>query len=56
MANPKPRAVQLARLDHLVLTVRDVEATGVFYARVLGMPSVDFRDLDDTLTEVSTHL
>ncbi len=27
----------IERLDHLVLTVADVEATAAFYARVLGM-------------------
>lgn len=30
------------RLDHLVLTVRDVEATCRFYERVLGMERVTF--------------
>ena len=30
------------RLDHLVLTVRDVEATCAFYARALGMRVVSF--------------
>lgn len=30
-------AIVLDRLDHLVLTVRDVEATLSFYERVLGM-------------------
>ncbi|MFC5570713.1 VOC family protein [Lysobacter yangpyeongensis] len=30
------------RLDHLVLTVRDIEATCAFYARVLGMQVVTF--------------
>jgi len=29
-------------LDHLVLTVRDVDTTCAFYARVLGMKSVEF--------------
>lgn len=29
-------------LDHLVLTVRDIEATTSFYARVLGMRIVTF--------------
>jgi len=29
-------------LDHIVLTVRDVEATLAFYARVLGMQEVTF--------------
>lgn len=30
------------RLDHLVLTVRDLEATCQFYERVLGMQVVTF--------------
>jgi catechol 2,3-dioxygenase-like lactoylglutathione lyase family enzyme len=34
--------MQLERLDHLVLTVRDVAATCAFYARVLGMREVTF--------------
>jgi len=35
-------AFGIARLDHLVLTVADVEATCEFYARVLGMRPVSF--------------
>lgn len=34
--------MQLERLDHLVLTVRDVAATCSFYVRVLGMREVTF--------------
>ncbi len=34
--------MKIDRLDHLVLTVRDVEATCAFYARVLGMEVVTF--------------
>ena len=34
--------MRIDRLDHLVLTVRDVEATCSFYARVLGMQIVTF--------------
>lgn len=34
--------MQIDRLDHLVLTVRDIDATCDFYARVLGMESVTF--------------
>ena len=30
-------------LDHLVLTVKDVEATSAFYAAVLGMEPIVFR-------------
>ncbi len=29
--------ITIDRLDHLVLTVRDIEATCAFYAKVLGM-------------------
>ena len=32
----------LDRLDHLVLTVRDIEATCAFYRRALGMEVVTF--------------
>ncbi|HEV8674474.1 MAG TPA: VOC family protein [Methylomirabilota bacterium] len=32
----------LDRLDHVVLTVRDIEATCAFYARVLGMAPIVF--------------
>ena len=31
-------------IDHVVLTVRDIEATCAFYARVLGMEVVTFDD------------
>jgi len=34
--------VNLAGLDHLVLTVRDTDATCAFYADVLGMEAVEF--------------
>ena len=34
--------VDIDRIDHVVLTVRDVEATCAFYARVLGMRVVTF--------------
>jgi catechol 2,3-dioxygenase-like lactoylglutathione lyase family enzyme len=36
--------VQIARLDHLVLTVADIDATCDFYTRVLGMALVTFGD------------
>ncbi len=36
--------MKIERLDHLVLTVRDVEATCAFYTRVLGMESVTFSE------------
>ena len=32
----------IERLDHLVLTVRDVEATCAFYSEVLGMEVITF--------------
>lgn len=34
--------MQIDRLDHLVLTVRDIEVTCDFYMRVLGMQVVTF--------------
>jgi catechol 2,3-dioxygenase-like lactoylglutathione lyase family enzyme len=34
--------MRIARLDHLVLTVRDITATCDFYERVLGMTVVTF--------------
>jgi catechol 2,3-dioxygenase-like lactoylglutathione lyase family enzyme len=34
--------MHLAGIDHLVLTVRDVDATSAWYARVLGMEPVTF--------------
>jgi catechol 2,3-dioxygenase-like lactoylglutathione lyase family enzyme len=35
-------AIRIARLDHFVLTVRDVDATCDFYTRVLGMQVMKF--------------
>ena len=34
--------MEIDRLDHLVLTVRDIAATCRFYERVLGMRSAEF--------------
>jgi len=34
--------MQIDRLDHLVLTVRDIEATCAFYSRVMQMQVVTF--------------
>jgi catechol 2,3-dioxygenase-like lactoylglutathione lyase family enzyme len=36
------RAMRVVSLDHLVLTVRNIEATCAFYAGVLGMEVVTF--------------
>jgi len=36
--------MQIEKLDHLVLTVRDIEATCAFYAKVFGMQIVTFAD------------
>jgi catechol 2,3-dioxygenase-like lactoylglutathione lyase family enzyme len=36
--------MQIDRIDHLVLTVRDIEVTCEFYSRVLGMGVVTFAD------------
>lgn len=34
------------RLDHLVLTVRDIAVTRAFYAEVLGMSQIEFQAAD----------
>jgi catechol 2,3-dioxygenase-like lactoylglutathione lyase family enzyme len=34
--------MRIGRIDHFVLTVRDIEATCAFYSRVLGMEVVSF--------------
>lgn len=36
--------MEIDHLDHLVLTVRDVEATCVFYERVMDMQPITFAD------------
>jgi catechol 2,3-dioxygenase-like lactoylglutathione lyase family enzyme len=36
--------MRVDRLDHIVLTVRDLDVTTDFYTRVLGMESVTFGD------------
>jgi catechol 2,3-dioxygenase-like lactoylglutathione lyase family enzyme len=36
--------MEIKRIDHLVLTVRDIPATCDFYSRVLGMQVVTFGD------------
>lgn len=43
-------AVQIDRLDHLVLTVANVDATCAFYERVLGMTSVTYAGCRRALT------
>lgn len=35
--------MRIERLDHLVLTAKDLQATIHFYARVLGMETVEFQ-------------
>ena len=36
--------MKIARIDHLVLTVRDIDAACAFYTRVLGMTEITFDD------------
>lgn len=38
------QSMQIDRLDHLVLTVRDIPTTCKFYERVLGMEVITFGD------------
>ena len=38
-----PLPIELDRLDHLVLTVADIDVTARFYGRVLGMKKVTFK-------------
>ena len=40
--------MRVRALDHLVLTVADVEASAAWYARVLGMEAVRFAAADGT--------
>ena len=42
--------MEIIQLDHLVLTVHDIEATTLFYRRVLGMAAVSFGDGRRALT------
>ena len=42
--------MHIARLDHLVLTVADIDATCDFYTRVLGMTLVTFGENRRALT------
>ena len=52
--------VRIVGLDHLVLTVRDLEATCAFYERVLGMRPVMFgegrRALEFGRQKINLHL
>lgn len=43
------------RVDHLVLTVADIEAATQFYERVLGFEREFFRDPDGNLVEVAEY-
>jgi catechol 2,3-dioxygenase-like lactoylglutathione lyase family enzyme len=40
----KEQTMQIQRLDHFVLTVRDIGATCDFYQRVLGFEMISFGD------------
>ena len=42
--------MRIDRLDHIVLTVKDIEATCAFYAKVLGTKVVTFADNRTALT------
>lgn len=43
--SPAARAtLKISRLDHLVLTVADIEASIAFYETILGMTAVSFAD------------
>jgi catechol 2,3-dioxygenase-like lactoylglutathione lyase family enzyme len=42
LERPARQNMQIDRIDHIVLTVRDIEATCAFYQRVLGMEVVRF--------------
>jgi catechol 2,3-dioxygenase-like lactoylglutathione lyase family enzyme len=52
--------MQVERLDHFVLTVKDIETTVNFYTRVLGMEKVVFGDERVALTfghqKINLHL
>lgn len=40
--------ISVSALDHLVLTVRDLDSTVAFYTRILGMQVVSFPPADGT--------
>lgn len=48
-------APQIERLDHIVLTVRDIDVTCAFYARVLGMRVESFLPPGLTTPRISLH-
>src|ERR671933_77138 len=41
---PEETTMHVDHIDHVVLTVRDIDATCAYYARVLGMEVVTFGD------------
>ncbi len=43
-ARSRPTSVNIKAIDHIVLTVKDIDATCAFYARVLGMSITSFGD------------
>jgi catechol 2,3-dioxygenase-like lactoylglutathione lyase family enzyme len=51
--------VRIDRLDHFVLTVKDIDATCAFYSRVLGMDARTFgdgrRSLHFGATKINLH-
>ncbi len=46
--------MQIDRIDHFVLTVRNIEATCEFYARVLGMQVVTFAGGRKAMSDLSS--
>jgi catechol 2,3-dioxygenase-like lactoylglutathione lyase family enzyme len=59
MSSLLPPAAEIVSLDHLVLTVADVDAAVAFYTRVLGMRDVTFgagrRALAFGSTKINLH-
>jgi catechol 2,3-dioxygenase-like lactoylglutathione lyase family enzyme len=55
----QPGPVVISRLDHLVLTVADLDLTAAFYQRVLGMRAVTFgagrRALEFGASKINLH-
>jgi catechol 2,3-dioxygenase-like lactoylglutathione lyase family enzyme len=48
--------MKIDSLDHLVLTVKDIDATIAFYSKVLGMQPVSFGDGRNALSFGSTKI